>query len=1266
MELLKSQFQMSSYFPVAPLSDLVSYMNKRIFVEKKADFGIKSASLVKELTHNLQLTSLKALRIVQVYDVFNLAEDLLARAEKHIFSEQVTDCLLTETEITAELDKVAFFAIEALPGQFDQRAASSQEALLLFGSDSQVKVNTAQLYLVNKDITEAELEAVKNYLLNPVDSRFKDITLPLEEQAFSVSDKTIPNLDFFENYKADDFAAYKAEQGLAMEVDDLLFIQDYFKSIGRVPTETELKVLDTYWSDHCRHTTFETELKNIDFSASKFQKQLQTTYDKYIAMRDELGRSEKPQTLMDMATIFGRYERANGRLDDMEVSDEINACSVEIEVDVDDVKEPWLLMFKNETHNHPTEIEPFGGAATCIGGAIRDPLSGRSYVYQAMRISGAGDITTPIAETRAGKLSQQVISKTAAHGYSSYGNQIGLATTYVREYFHPGFVAKRMELGAVVGAAPKENVVREKPEAGDVVVLLGGKTGRDGVGGATGSSKVQTVESVETAGAEVQKGNAIEERKIQRLFRDGNVTRLIKKSNDFGAGGVCVAIGELADGLEIDLDKVPLKYQGLNGTEIAISESQERMSVVVRPSDVDAFIAACNKENIDAVVVATVTEKPNLVMTWNGEIIVDLERRFLDTNGVRVVVDAKVVDKDLTVPEARTTSAETLEADTLKVLSDLNHASQKGLQTIFDSSVGRSTVNHPIGGRYQITPTESSVQKLPVQHGVTRTASVMAQGYNPYIAEWSPYHGAAYAVIEATARLVATGADWSRARFSYQEYFERMDKQAERFGQPVSALLGSIEAQIQLGLPSIGGKDSMSGTFEDLTVPPTLVAFGVTTADSRKVLSPEFKVAGENIYYIPGQAISEDIDFDLIKANFSQFEAIQAQHKITAASAVKYGGVLESFALMTFGNRIGASVEIAELDSSLTAQLGGFVFTSAEEIADAVKVGQTQADFTVTVNGNDLAGVSLLAAFEGKLEEVYPTEFEQTDVLEEVPAVVSDTVIKAKETIEKPVVYIPVFPGTNSEYDSAKAFEQVGASVNLVPFVTLNEVAIAESVDTMVANIAKANIIFFAGGFSAADEPDGSAKFIVNILLNEKVRAAIDSFIEKGGLIIGICNGFQALVKSGLLPYGNFEEAGETSPTLFYNDANQHVAKMVETRIANTNSPWLAGVEVGDIHAIPVSHGEGKFVVSASEFAELRDNGQIWSQYVDFDGQPSMDSKYNPNGSVNAIEGITSKNGQIIGKMGHSERWEDGLFQNIPGNKDQTLFASAVKYFTGK
>ena len=706
-------------------------MDKRIFVEKKSNFSVKSQSLVRELTHNLQLKTLSDLRMIQVYDVFHLAEDLVARAEKHIFSEQVTDRLLTEEEVEAALAETVFFAIEALPGQFDQRAASSQEALFLLGAGTDVLVRTAQLYLVNKDISDSELAAIKKYLLNPVDSRFKDIEQPIQLEQFSESDKTIPVLDFFKDYTEADFKAYKQEHGLAMEVADLLFIQDYFKSIGRFPTETELKVLDTYWSDHCRHTTFETELKKIDFSASKFEKQLQATYDKYLAMRDELGRGDKPQTLMDMATIFGRYERANGRLDDMEVSDEINACSVEIEVDVDGVKEPWLLMFKNETHNHPTEIEPFGGAATCIGGAIRDPLSGRSYVYQAMRISGAGDITEPIAETRAGKLPQQVISKTAAHGYSSYGNQIGLATTYVREYFHPGFVAKRMELGAVVGAAPKENVVREKPAAGDVVILLGGKTGRDGVGGATGSSKVQTAASVETAGAEVQKGNAIEERKIQRLFRDGNVTRLIKKSNDFGAGGVCVAIGELADGLEIDLDKVPLKYQGLNGTEIAISESQERMAVVVRPEDVEQFIAAAAKENLLAVVVAKVTEKPNLVMHWNGETIVDIERSFLDTNGVRVVVDAKVVDAQAALPGQAVTSEATLEQDLKSLLSDLNHTSQKGLQTIFDSSVGRSTVNHPIGGRYQITPTEASVQKLPVEHGKTETVSVMAQGYNP-------------------------------------------------------------------------------------------------------------------------------------------------------------------------------------------------------------------------------------------------------------------------------------------------------------------------------------------------------------------------------------------------------------------------------------------------------------------------------------------------------------------------------------------------------
>ncbi|MGT2906045.1 phosphoribosylformylglycinamidine synthase [Streptococcus didelphis] len=1240
-------------------------MDKRIFIEKKLDFQTKADSLLSELKTHLQLKTVTSLRIIQVYDVFNIKDSLLEKAIKHVFSEQVTDTILFQEDLVLELEKHAFFAIEALPGQFDQRAASSKEALLLLGADAQVEVFTGQLYLLNKDMDRAELEAIKDYLLNPVDSRFKDISSAISQEKLSESNTAIANLDFFENFSAQQFKEYKSETGLAMEVEDLLFIQDYFKSIGRVPTETELKVLDTYWSDHCRHTTFETELKEIDFSASSFQKQLQSTYEKYLRMREELGRLDKPQTLMDMATIFGRYEGKQGRLNDVEISDEINACSVEIEVDVDGNKEAWLLMFKNETHNHPTEIEPFGGAATCIGGAIRDPLSGRSYVYQAIRISGAGDITQPIWQTRQGKLPQEVISKSAAQGYSSYGNQIGLATTYVKEYFHPGFVAKRMELGAVVGAAPKENVVRERPQPGDLVIMLGGKTGRDGIGGATGSSKVQTIKSVKTAGAEVQKGNAIEERKLQRLFRDKKVTSLIKKANDFGAGGVCVAIGELADGLDINLDKVPLKYRGLNGTEIAISESQERMAVVIAAEDADNFIKAAYKENINAVLVAQVTEKPNLVMKWKGQTIVDLERSFLDTNGVRLSVDVKVVDQGEPFPKNKLTSLKTLKEDTLSLLAELNHSSQKGLQTLFDSSVGRSTVNSPLGGIYQMTPAECSVQKIPVQKGFTKTASAIAQGYNPYIAEWSPYHGAAYAVIEASARLVATGANWEKARFSYQEYFQRMDKKAEHFGQPVSALLGSIEAQMQLGLPAIGGKDSMSGTFEELKVPPTLVAFGVTTLNTDNSLSPEFKEAGENIYYLPGRPIEEDINFIEIKENLKTFQALQFQYSITAASAIKYGGIVESLALMTFGNQIGAEVELLDLETSLSSELGGFIFTSKEEIAGAQKIGQTQTEFTLKINQLELTGAELLEAFEGKLAAIYPTEFKQSTKLAPVPQITNTEVIRNSHTIEKPKVYIPVFPGTNSEYDSAKAFEKEGAQVNLVPFITLDEKSIQDSVATMVDNIEQAQIIFLAGGFSAADEPDGSAKFIVNILLNAKVRRAIDTFLEKGGLIIGICNGFQALVKSGLLPYGHFDSLTADSPTLFYNDANQHVAKMVNTRIVNLNSPWLSALSVGDIHTIAVSHGEGKFVVTEKEFKHLRDNGQIFSQYVDFQGKASMDSNFNPNGSFYAIEGITSKNGQILGKMGHSERYEEGLFKNIPGNKEQSLFASAVNYFKG-
>lgn len=1240
-------------------------MDKRIWVEKKANFQVKAETLLEELRHLLGLDSLTSLRLVQLYEVFGLEEDLFAKAERRLFSEPVTDTILSEQAVD-NLLALPHFAIEALPGQFDQRSASSQEGLFLLGAKADVQVKTAQVYVVNSDISQADFQAIKTYLLNPVDSRFKDVTLPLQVEGFSASSDAIPNLDFFETYTAEDFSVYKQEAGLAMEVADLLFIQDYFKSLGRVPTETELKVLDTYWSDHCRHTTFETQLTQIDFSASAFAEQLQASYDRYQNMRRALGRDDKPETLMDMATIFGRYERANGRLEDLEVSDEINACSVEITVDVDGVKEPWLLMFKNETHNHPTEIEPFGGAATCIGGAIRDPLSGRSYVYQAMRISGAGDITAPLSETREGKLPQQVISKTAAHGYSSYGNQIGLATTYVREYFHPGFVAKRLELGAVVGASPQANVRRDKPQAGDVVILLGGKTGRDGIGGATGSSKVQTAQTLTTAGAEVQKGNAIEERKIQRLFRNPEVTRLIKKSNDFGAGGVCVAIGELADGLSIDLNKIPLKYVGLNGTEIAISESQERMAVVVSAPDATEFIKAAQLENLEAVVVAEVTEKPHLVMTWNGQTLVDLERAFLDTNGVRTALEAKVVDSHDPLPYQRVTSEESWQEDLLEVLSDLNHASQKGLQTLFDSSVGRSTVNHPLGGRHQLTPTESSVQKLPVQKGITTTVSALAQGYNPYLAFWSPYHGAAYAVIEATSRLVATGAAWQKARFSYQEYFERMDKEPSRFGKPVAALLGIIEAQAQLGLPAIGGKDSMSGTFEELTVPPTLVAFGVTTGHVDKIHSPEFKQAGDYVYYLPGITFGAEIDFNRVRDNFELMSHLQDAHQLTAISAVKYGGLLESLSLMMVGNGLGAELTLTDVSQGLIGQLAGFVFTSPEVLPDLTCLGQVVADFSLTINGHKLAGDSIRQAFEGTLEAVYPTIFAQDQHILPVPEVKTVFASQALQSVERPRVYIPVFPGTNSEYDSAKAFEQAGAQVALVPFRTLTQAILEASIAEMVDELSKAQIFFLAGGFSAADEPDGSAKFIVNVLLNQAIRQAIEAFLARGGLMIGICNGFQALVKSGLLPYGHFENNEGDSPTLFHNDANQHMARMVETRIANTNSPWLTGVRVGDIHSIPISHGEGKFVVTEEVFQQLRDNGQIFSQYVDFDGNPSMDSRFNPNGSSHAIEGITSPNGQILGKMGHSERYEEGLFQNIPGHKDQALFASAVRYFTVK
>ena len=1246
-------------------------MDKRIFVEKKADFRVKSRSLLKELQHNIQLKTLNDLRIVQVYDVFNLAEDLFARAEKYIFSEQVTDTVLDEATVKTDLEKYAFFAIESLPGQFDQRAASSQEALLLLGSSSDVTVNTAQLYLVNKDIAANELEAVKNYLLNPVDSRFKDITVGIAKQDFSESDKTIPNLDFFETYTAEDFAQYKADQGLAMEVDDLLFIQDYFKSIGRVPTETELKVLDTYWSDHCRHTTFETELKNIDFSASKFQKQLQATYDKYIAMRDELGRAEKPQTLMDMATIFGRYERANGRLDDMEVSDEINACSVEIEVDVNGVKEPWLLMFKNETHNHPTEIEPFGGAATCLGGAIRDPLSGRTYVYQAMRITGAADPTVPVADTLHGKLPQRKIVTEAAHGYSSYGNQIGLATGYVKEIYHPDYVAKRMEIGAVIAAAPRSAVKRENSDPGDIIILLGGRTGRDGCGGATGSSKVHTEESIETCGAEVQKGNAPTERKMQRLFRRPEVTKLIKKCNDFGAGGVSVAIGELAAGLKVDLDKVPKKYEGLDGTELAISESQERMAVVVDPADVKAFLEYATEENLEAVEVAVVTEEPRLVLNWRGKDIVNISRAFLDTNGAhqetKVVVDIPSQEDDYLKPVKVTD----VRGKWLKTLADLNECSQKGLVERFDGSIGAGSVYMPYGGKYQLTETQSMVAKLPVLKGSCDTVTMMSYGFDPYLSSWSPYHGAIYAVTDSVAKIVAAGGDFSKIRFTYQEYFRRMTEDPERWSQPFAALLGAYEAQMGFGLPSIGGKDSMSGTFEHIDVPPTLCSFAIDVAKEGDIITPELKNDGDVLVRFDIKKNQYDLpDFEQVKALYSAIHELIQKKAIVSAYVLDANGLVPALSKMAFGNKLGFEISADVKEDDLFAPAYGCIVAEVPadklgEITTAyTKVGTVKDNGKFTYKEVSINVEEALSVWADTLEGVFPTKASKETTPVESKLYEAPSVHVCKNKVAKPTVFIPVFPGTNCEYDSAKAFERAGADTIVKVFKNLDAESIRESVDEFEKAINQAQIIMFPGGFSAGDEPDGSAKFFATAFRNAKMKEAVEKLLnERDGLALGICNGFQALIKLGLVPNGKITGQDAQSPTLTFNTINRHISKMVYTKVVSNLSPWLANAELGGVYCNPASHGEGRFVAPKEWLDKLFANGQVATQYCDLDGNVSMDEEWNINGSYMAIEGITSPDGRCFGKMAHSERRGDSVAINIYGEQDIKIFESGVKYF---
>ena len=1090
--------------------------------------------------------------------------------------------------------------------------------------------------------------------------------------------KPVPVLDGFTKMTDADLKPFCRKMGLAMNADDLREVVKYFTEEGRDPNETELRILDTYWSDHCRHTTFTTELEEIGVEESFMKEDIDGTLNLYLKMRKELGREHKGLNLMDMATIGGRYLRKAGLLDDMEVSEENNACSIYVDVDVDGRLEKWLLMFKNETHNHPTEIEPFGGAATCLGGAIRDPLSGRSYVYQAMRVTGAGDIYKPVSETLQGKLPQCVITKKAAHGYSSYGNQIGLATTHVREIYDEGYTAKRLEVGAVVGAVKADKVRRESPKPGDVVLMLGGRTGRDGIGGATGSSKEHTEESLETCGSEVQKGNAPEERKLQRLFRRPEVTKLIKKSNDFGAGGVSVAIGELTDGLDIYLDRVPVKYNGLNATELAISESQERMSVVVEAKDEAEFMEYCHSENIEVTHVADVTDTERMRMFYGDKIVADLQRKFIDSAGAKHFAKAEIAAVEEKNPFCRKVEGETLKEKLLNNLSDANVVSQKGLIEMFDSSIGRSTVLMPYGGELQLTETQVSVQKLPTD-GYTDTASMMAFGFNPVISKWSPYHGAAYSMVEACAKVVAAGGRYEKMRFSCQEYFERMTHDPKVWGKPMSALLGSLKMQVALGLPSIGGKDSMSGTFEHINVPPTLISFGITTVDAKNVISPELKWEGNRLWLVKHTPLKNYMpDVEQLKKNWAFVEEQIASGNAVSAWAVGFGGVAEGLCKMSFGNSFGVDVNVPEEDL-FNYSYGSIILETEADIKfeNAQFLGTVTAGVndSLRINSKNIPMESLLESAFGRYEKVYPAT-STPDMKRLLPKGMEGIKpFKAKkidlkykgEKIAEPVAYLPVFPGTNCDYDTAKAFRKAGAKVKTSVFRNLTEQDVFDSIDEMKKNIDECQILMFCGGFSAGDEPDGSGKFIANVLNNEKIAAAIEALIARGGLILGICNGFQALVKSGLLPYGHLGTVTKDSPTLFRNDINRHISQIAFTRVASVNSPWLAGMNIGDTYAIPVSHGEGKFVVNEELAKELFENGQVAFQYAEpVDEGVSMHSPYNPNGSYYAIEGIISKNGQILGKMGHSERYENNLFKNIAANLEQPLFENAVKYFRGE
>ncbi|MCI8702836.1 MAG: phosphoribosylformylglycinamidine synthase [Anaerotignum sp.] len=1224
----------------------------RIYVEKKAGLAAEADSLRADIVNLLGISGLEGLRLLNRYDVERIDRDLFEYCKKAVFSEPQLDDL--QEEIPADGAKV--FAVEYLPGQFDQRANSAAECIQIISKQERPLVRTARIYLLYGELTEREVEEIKKYVINPVEAREASL------EAYDTLDVKyeIPTevavLDGFRSLDETALQAFIAENGLAMDLDDIKVCQNYFLSEQRDPTITEIKMIDTYWSDHCRHTTFLTTIDSIRFEDELLQK----AYNEYLAVRKEIGRT-KPINLMDMGTIAAKLLKQQGKLEKLDESEEINACTVKIDVETESGTEKWLLLFKNETHNHPTEIEPFGGAATCVGGAIRDPLSGRSYVYAAMRVTGAGNPLTPVSETLRGKLPQRKIVTTAAAGYSSYGNQIGLATGQVDELYHDGYVAKRMEIGAVIGAAPAENVRRECPIDGDIVILLGGRTGRDGCGGATGSSKSHTLESLESCGAEVQKGNAPEERKLQRLFRNPEASRLIKRCNDFGAGGVSVAIGELADGLEIDLNAVPKKYDGLDGTELAISESQERMAVVVAAADVERFRALADSENLEATVVARVTEHPYLVMNWNGKKIVNIARQFLDSNGAEKHIDI--------TPDAPRAFSKEIPTDFkkgyLELAEDLNVCSKRGLSERFDSTIGAGTVLMPFGGKNQRTPIQAMVNKVSAEKKDTSTCSLMAWGYNPFIAEKSPYHSAYLAVVESVAKLIATGAKFEEVYLSFQEYFEKPMKDGRRWGKPLAALLGAFMAQKGLEIAAIGGKDSMSGTFEQIDVPPTLVSFAVTTENIHNIISPEFKAAGHNVVLLKPQYDADGLPTaKSLKENFEVVNRLMRQGKVAAAYTPTYGGVAEAVMKMAMGNDIGfAFAEGVSLDDLFGYAYGAFLLEVTEDVPAGTLLGTTAGD-AVTFGSESLSLKELFAAYENKLEEIYPCNI-QTEK-KEIPVFTSKKaeVYHAKVTVAKPRVLIPVFPGTNCEYDSAKAVERAGAQAEIFVINNLSASGIADSVARFSEKMEQAQAVFIPGGFSGGDEPDGSGKFITAFFRNPEIKDGVTRLLEeRDGLICGICNGFQALIKLGLVPYGKIIDTDENCPTLTYNTIGRHQSKLVRVRLATENSPWLLNVNAGDVFSVPVSHGEGRILANDTLVKELAKKGQILTQYVDMQGMPTNDIQYNPNGSAYAIEGLISPDGRVLGKMGHAERIGAGLYQNVEGNFDMKLFDSLVEYY---